>query len=156
MENAPSVKPEPAEAAEEEQVPRAPSSADTERPPSGQHPQEETHDDESDDEVDNTEPGDKVQAKDWEELEHRYHDMIKKCQGQEEQLAREFDSLMAFFKVWSEAGAQQETNRTYARLKTRMTHVQHSEAELEGKREHYTAVVNAFKSALDLLRQYKK
>lgn len=95
MENAAPVKPEPAETAAEPQAPRAPSSADTERPPSGQQPKEDEHNDESDDEIDNTDPGDKIQPKDWEELEHRYHEMIKKCQGQEEQLAREFDSLMA-------------------------------------------------------------
>ncbi|EKG21994.1 hypothetical protein MPH_00686 [Macrophomina phaseolina MS6] len=88
---------------------------------------------------------------DWQELEGRYHDEMTYRQAEEEALFMEFERLMAFFKLWAGTSVSHEVDRTFARLRTRMAHVQHSEESLEKKREHYINVVAAFERALELL-----
>ncbi|PSN62955.1 hypothetical protein BS50DRAFT_576797 [Corynespora cassiicola Philippines] len=100
---------------------------------------------------DESDPAEKIPDYDWDDLAKRYHDAIRECSAEEEQLADEFAKLMDFFKVWAQSGHDGETGRTHLRLKARMEHVQHSEEVLEQKREHYIRVVKAFESALNLL-----
>ncbi|KAF2663013.1 hypothetical protein K491DRAFT_686172 [Lophiostoma macrostomum CBS 122681] len=136
------------------------SSVDTARPQSGQRRHEESqneavdHNDEmADDDIvaDESNPAQQIADFDWTGLEERYHLEIKRCESHEENLMKEFESLMSFFRVWAVSGHTHETERTYSRLKTRMMHVQHSEEELEKKRLHYISVVDAFERALKLL-----
>ncbi|KAF1836658.1 hypothetical protein BDW02DRAFT_566750 [Decorospora gaudefroyi] len=103
-------------------------------------------------EEENTDPAERIEDFDWDDLHHRYHEAIKKCHGDEAELMQEWESLMAYFRVWANSGHEHETDRTYSRLRTRMTYVQHSEAQLEQKRNHYINVVRAFESALNLLK----
>ncbi|KAF2230742.1 hypothetical protein EV356DRAFT_323936 [Viridothelium virens] len=97
------------------------------------------------------EPDEPMQYFNWSGLEMRYHDMIKERNQVEHQLLQDFDHLSQFFCQWATAGALRETDRSYKRLKTQATFVNHEERQLEQKRQHYVQVVNAFRSALDLL-----
>ncbi|KAJ4372151.1 hypothetical protein N0V83_003924 [Neocucurbitaria cava] len=133
------------------------SSEDTERPPSAQQLDRDRGEqaDASDSdglEDDENDPADKIADFDWDDLHERYHQAVDKCHGQETELMQEWETLMTFFRTWAQSGHQHETDRTYSRLRTRMTYVQHSEANLEKTRNHYISVVRAFESALNLLR----
>ncbi|KAL9093950.1 MAG: hypothetical protein Q9165_003873 [Trypethelium subeluteriae] len=113
------------------------------------------------------EPDEPIDSFNWSDLEMRYHDMIKERNQVEHQLLQEFDHLsqvncpmlvvvlslrgVKFFCQWAAAGALRETDRSYKRLKTQAAFVNHEERQLEQKRQHYVQVVNAFRSALDLL-----
>ncbi|KAG9188670.1 hypothetical protein G6011_07375 [Alternaria panax] len=132
-------------------------SDETERPPSAQRTQ-----DEVDDQVDaaskeqaedeDSDPAQSIDDFDWDDLHLRYHKAMEGCQNEESELMQEWESLMAYFRVWANSGHDHETDRTYLRLRTRMTYVQNSEQELEKKRNHYISVVKAFESALNLLK----
>ncbi|CAO2656698.1 Nn.00g055010.m01.CDS01 [Neocucurbitaria sp. VM-36] len=133
------------------------SSEETERPPSAQQldrdGDEQVDSNSSDDlEEEENDPADKIVDFDWNDLHERYHEAVNKCHGHETELMQEWESLMTFFRIWAESGHGHETGRTYARLRTRMAYVQHSEANLEQTRSHYVNVVRAFESALNLLR----
>ncbi|KAH3905740.1 hypothetical protein HBI56_211440 [Parastagonospora nodorum] len=134
------------------------SSDDTERPPSAQQVRkdsdqnaEEDYDEMEEDDVDSN-PAQKIEDFDWNELHGRYHEAMNKCRTQEGELAEEWESLMNYFRIWAESGHEHETDRTFQRLQTRTKFVQNSEAELESKRNHYIDVVKAFESALHLLK----
>ncbi|KAF1839902.1 uncharacterized protein K460DRAFT_371855 [Cucurbitaria berberidis CBS 394.84] len=117
------------------------SSEETERPPSAQQLPEEVDeqaDPNDDDELEEeeTDPADAVADFDWNGLHERYHEAVNKCHGQEIEMMQEWESMMTFFRIWVDSGHEHETGRTYSRLRTRMTHVQHSEATLERTRTH--------------------
>ncbi|KAF2874852.1 hypothetical protein BDV95DRAFT_300492 [Massariosphaeria phaeospora] len=149
-------------------LPRA-SSADTERPPSAQRvrgahtPPRNANSvvdlgdgdgDRSDDEEDDNEtagPAEKIADFDWNELAERYHEATTACEQDEEKLMEEWQRLMDYFKIWANSGHAHESERTYARLQTRMIYVNHEEETLESARKHYISVVQAFESALRLL-----
>ncbi|OWY50166.1 zinc finger fyve-like protein 19 [Alternaria alternata] len=132
-------------------------SDDTERPPSAQRTQDEvdgqadanageqTEDEDSD-------PAGRIEDFDWEDLHVRYHEAMNGCHNEESELMQEWESLMAYFRIWANSGLEHETGRTYSRLRTRMAYVQNAEEELEKKRNHYISVVKAFESALNLLK----
>ncbi|KAB2106292.1 hypothetical protein AG0111_0g4996 [Alternaria gaisen] len=132
-------------------------SDDTERPPSAQRTQDEvdgqadanageqTEDEDSD-------PAGRIEDFDWEDLHVRYHEAMNGCHNEESELMQEWESLMAYFRIWANSGLEHETGRTYSRLRTRMAYVQNAEEELEQKRNHYISVVKAFESALNLLK----
>ncbi|RYN28643.1 hypothetical protein AA0119_g6086 [Alternaria tenuissima] len=132
-------------------------SDDTERPPSAQRTQDEvdgqadanageqTEDEDSD-------PAGRIEDFDWEDLHVRYHEAMNGCHNEESELMQEWESLMAYFRIWASSGLEHETGRTYSRLRTRMAYVQNAEEELEKKRNHYISVVKAFESALNLLK----
>ncbi|KAI4673263.1 uncharacterized protein J4E88_008875 [Alternaria novae-zelandiae] len=106
-------------------------SDETERPSSAQRTKDEVDDEadaaaEQQSEDEESDPAEKIVDFDWEDLEARYHDAMKTCHNQEDLLMQE--------------------------LRTRSTYVQHEEAELEQKRNHYINVVKAFESALNLLK----
>ncbi|KAF2831498.1 hypothetical protein CC86DRAFT_366849 [Ophiobolus disseminans] len=135
------------------------SSEDTERPPSAQqvHGNEDEHDDEIDEEDEeelDSDPAERVIDFDWEDLHERYHKAMQGCHDQEGKLAQEWESLMNYFRIWADSGNDQETDRTFKRLKTRTNYVQNSEDKLEQTRQHYTSVVKAFESALTLLKAH--
>lgn len=131
------------------------SSTDTQRaPPNAQHTTTHAQALSSEDaemEDDDSDPAEQIQDFDWDELLSRYHAAMAECEENQVALMQEWEDLNNFFQVWAQAGHIQETNRTYSRLKTRATHVQHSEENLEQKRLHYVSVVHAFESALRLL-----
>ncbi|KAL1603986.1 hypothetical protein SLS60_005578 [Paraconiothyrium brasiliense] len=157
------LEPKPADnapTAEETRAPGLPKNPSEEgRPPSGQQAQQaqevdnlepgESEEEESEEEVD---PAEEIEDFDWDELHERYHRAIGTASAQELELLHEFAQLMDYFKIWADAGANQESDRTFHRLRTRMTYVQNSEQKLEKTRQHYIGVVRAFESALDLLR----
>ncbi|KAH7076808.1 hypothetical protein BKA63DRAFT_290654 [Paraphoma chrysanthemicola] len=131
-------------------------SEDTERPPSAQRVHDETdeHIEEDSEEELDADPADKIVDFDWNALHERYHQAMAGCHDEEGELAKEWESLMNFFRIWAESGHDQETDRTFQRLRTRTAYVQHSEEKLESTRKHYVEVVKAFESALNLLRGF--
>lgn len=112
-------------------------------------PSDDAQEHDSDTDVD---PAEQIDDFDWDFLHERYHDAMSSASAQELALMQEFAQLMDYFKIWADAGANQESDRTFHRLRTRMTYVQNSEHKLERTREHYIQVVGAFESALALLR----
>ncbi|TKA38628.1 hypothetical protein B0A54_09564 [Friedmanniomyces endolithicus] len=96
-----------------------------------------------------SEPHDMIAEFDWTDLERRYHRRMDELGATEHQIYDEFNQLCDFFAVWAATSQVHEVDRSYKRLKTQMTLVQHHEAELERKRD--IKVVEAFKSALQLL-----
>ncbi|GAB7334011.1 hypothetical protein MBLNU13_g06107t2 [Cladosporium sp. NU13] len=107
------------------------------------------HDQESSD--DDAEPADQIAPFDWVGLEQRYHHQMGQYATEEQELYRSFNELCGYFYVWAEAGHAHEVDRSFKRMKTQITLVQHNEEALESKRLHYVKVVEAFKSALQLL-----
>lgn len=118
---------------------------ETEQPPSEQHAAED-HQDGSEnapkeaEDPDESDPAETISDLNWEDLEQRYHDMIKDCEKTESDLLEEWNSLIKviplnspkphclvliqtyssihntqFFKTWTEAGHSHETDRTYKR-----------------------------------------
>ncbi|KAI7356558.1 hypothetical protein KC336_g22192 [Hortaea werneckii] len=71
--------------------------------------------------------------------------------AKEHSILYEFSSLCEYFGVWAQASETHEVGRSYKRLKTQVAYVENRESELESKRQHYIKVVDAFKSALELL-----
>ncbi|KAF1999496.1 hypothetical protein P154DRAFT_226991 [Amniculicola lignicola CBS 123094] len=137
---------------------RRASSADTERPPSAQRVNMEADaEDANDNDIErvdsNDDPAEQIDGIDWRDLEERYHKAMGKCNANEAALLEEWRNLMEFFHIWAAEGHAHETDRTFRRLRTRVTHVQNSEAQLEATRLHYINVVKAFESALALLNQ---
>ncbi|KAL1311665.1 hypothetical protein AAFC00_001770 [Neodothiora populina] len=88
---------------------------------------------------------------DWARLDESYHDMVKEKNDQEQQLATDFQALCQFFTIWAETSSTREVDRSFKRIKTQSTYVQHEEAVLEERRAHYVKVVGAFQAALALL-----
>ncbi|KIW07957.1 uncharacterized protein PV09_01858 [Verruconis gallopava] len=88
---------------------------------------------------------------DWNDVETRFQEMLQERNVEELQLWREFHELTSFFQIWASSSQTHETERATKRLATRMLHVQNSEELVEQKRQHYIKVVEAFKSALELL-----
>ncbi|ORY14578.1 hypothetical protein BCR34DRAFT_479246 [Clohesyomyces aquaticus] len=125
-------------------------SEETERPPSGQ-PRQQSEATTEDEEMD-LDPAEPIISLDWDNLAERYHQQMADCEKRDAALMEEWENLMAFFQIWASSGNAHETERTYHRLYTRMAHVQNSESKLEKTRQHYTNVVKAFESALQLLR----
>ncbi|KAF2636620.1 hypothetical protein P280DRAFT_472848 [Massarina eburnea CBS 473.64] len=159
--NAPANNPAPIREVQPTQHRRA-DSGETERPASAQlihgtdtneevEEEEEEEDDEEEEEED-WNAADPVAEFDWEGLHRRYHEVINNASEEEAALMEEWNQLMNFFKIWAEAGHSHETDRTFKRLQTRTSYTQNAETELEKSRMHYTQVVNAFQSALNLLQ----
>ncbi|MCJ1478712.1 hypothetical protein MMC13_007395 [Lambiella insularis] len=97
-------------------------------------------------------PNQKIEDYDWADVEHRYHDKMQECAKDEAALFDEFNDTIKLFESWTAAMTVHENDRSYKRLKTRMTYVERDEERLEKKRQHYSKVVSAFESALALLR----
>ncbi|CAI6332168.1 unnamed protein product [Periconia digitata] len=97
-------------------------------------------------------PAEKIDDLDWNELLHNYHQAMNQANDMESEIFREWNELMKFFQVWAEAGLNHETDRSFSRINTRTAYVQNSESRMEATRKHYTDVVNAFESALALLK----
>ncbi|KAL5459145.1 hypothetical protein PMIN06_002996 [Paraphaeosphaeria minitans] len=129
---------------------RPPSAQQAQQVPEAEHP--EPGEEEDYDSEDDADPADEIVDFDWEGLHERYHEAISTASAQEQDLLQEFTKMMNYFNVWANAGANQESDRTFHRLRTRMTYVQNSEQKLENTRQHYIGVVRAFESALNLLR----
>jgi len=89
---------------------------------------------------------------DWNQLYRRFEDRLQSCEAEEAQLSEDLNRLMAYFNVWLRSTQHHEPERLHKRIRTRMAHVQMSEDRLEESRQHYLEVIQAFKSALDLLR----
>ncbi|CAK4033428.1 Hypothetical predicted protein [Lecanosticta acicola] len=98
-------------------------------------------------------PDERIAEFDWRELEARYHDKVQFFAEKEAALIGEWNDLLDSFGIWATAGSQKEVNRSFKRLRTQMVYVRNEEDELEQKRLHYVKVVEAFRSALDLLRR---
>ncbi|KAK1058574.1 hypothetical protein LTR74_013297 [Friedmanniomyces endolithicus] len=99
-----------------------------------------------------SEPHDRIAEFDWTDLERRYHRRMDELGATEHQSYDEFNQLCdvhnlhqahdwnaddaQFFGVWAATSQVHEVDRSYKRLKTQMTLVQHHEDELERKRGH--------------------
>lgn len=88
---------------------------------------------------------------DWDEFEQRYKDAIREASQDESRLIEEFERLVAYFNIWAASARDHDAERAIKRLQTREMHVRNSEMTLAQKKQHYTEVVKAFKSALALL-----
>ncbi|KAK5172322.1 uncharacterized protein LTR77_003960 [Saxophila tyrrhenica] len=102
---------------------------------------------------DQSDPEDRIENFDWTDHESRYHAKMNEFRETENEIVNEFRSLCQYFDVWARAGADQEVDRSFKRMKTQAALVQHHEDELEKTRQHYIEVVNAFKGALALLQR---
>lgn len=96
-------------------------------------------------------PDEQLPGLDWTELETRYHQAMEKHHQEEQKLVQDFDALTKYFHVWCSTTTHHETDRSFARFKTRVAFTKHTEEEGEQKRQHYQKVVQALQSALDLL-----
>jgi hypothetical protein len=84
-------------------------SDETERPPSAQQTQEEygeqdnSHgeEDASEEEEEDVDPSERIADFDWDDLHHRYHEAVNRCQGEEAELMQEWESLMAVLPPFS-------------------------------------------------------
>ncbi|KAM5477116.1 hypothetical protein MauCBS54593_000387 [Microsporum audouinii] len=88
----------------------------------------------------------------WEQLQQRFIEEMDERSKTENILQKETADLLEVFMAWSQTTTFRDEDRAYKRFKTRMDHVQNSEASLEEKKAHYASVVKAFENALDLLR----
>ncbi|GAB1744556.1 hypothetical protein NU219Hw_g1960t1 [Hortaea werneckii] len=112
-----------------------------------------TTDDQHDDEASELqgEPHDRIEDFDWDDLRRRYHSKMNEITAKEHSILDEFSSLCEYFGVWAQASETHEVGRSFKRLKTQVAYVENRENELESKRQHYIKVVDAFRSALELL-----
>jgi hypothetical protein len=103
MDKGPEFKSEPP-LTQDAQAVRAPlrrvNSDETERPTSAQQTQDEVdeHADangEADSEEEDSDPAEKVEDFDWDDLHRRYHEAVKNCHGEEAELMQEWESIMA-------------------------------------------------------------
>jgi hypothetical protein len=102
MDTAPAPKSEPAltqDAQDVRPLVRRTHSDETERPSSAQRTKDEVDDEanaatEEQSEYEETDPAEKIVDFDWEDLEVRYHDAMKTCHAEEEQLMEEWANLM--------------------------------------------------------------
>ncbi|KAF2400203.1 hypothetical protein EJ06DRAFT_530189 [Trichodelitschia bisporula] len=100
---------------------------------------------------DTKDPRAPISAYDWEDVQQRVENDLKKRLQEQENVNKELEELMAYYMLWMKTISEHETERTHKRIRTRMHHIQSSEKALEQKREHYTRVINAFESALQLV-----
>ncbi|GIZ43415.1 hypothetical protein CKM354_000664300 [Cercospora kikuchii] len=108
--------------------------------------------DSSADDVDAPElPDQPIEGFDWNGLIYDYHQKTRGLDQQESDIMEGCRQLMDFFEAWAVVGSRKETARSFKRLKTQMAYVEREEYDLDQKRLHYIQVVNAFKSALQLL-----
>ncbi|KAK7542890.1 uncharacterized protein J3D65DRAFT_665204 [Phyllosticta citribraziliensis] len=96
-------------------------------------------------------PDEPLPGLDWTDLETRYHQAMEKHNQEELKLQQDFDALTKYFQAWTSTTTHHETDRSFARYKTRVAFTKHTEEEGEQKRQHYQKVVQALQSALDLL-----
>ncbi|TKA21919.1 hypothetical protein B0A50_08567 [Salinomyces thailandicus] len=96
-------------------------------------------------------PNDNIADFEWGDLERRYHKKMTDLDTNEHKIMGDFNALCSFFAVWAETSRTHEVDRSFKRLKTQTAFVQHQEHELQQKRDHYVKVVDAFRSALQLL-----
>ncbi|MCJ1436138.1 hypothetical protein MMC27_005516 [Xylographa pallens] len=98
-------------------------------------------------------PNISIEDFDWAGLEQRYHADMQACADTETGLFEEFNQAIRLFESWASVTTTHENDRSYKRLKTRMSYVQGDEQRLEKKRQHHMKVVAAFEGALALLRE---
>ncbi|MCJ1421104.1 hypothetical protein MMC32_007466 [Xylographa parallela] len=73
---------------------------------------------------------------DWAGLEQRYHTDMQAYADTETVLFEEFNQAIQLFESWASVTTTHENDRSYKRLKTRMSYVQQDEQRLEKKRQH--------------------
>ncbi|OAQ99697.1 hypothetical protein LLEC1_03522 [Akanthomyces lecanii] len=91
----------------------------------------------------------KLQAFDWEDFESRYEAALLRASEEEKSILKEAESLS---KAWAAAASSHDDARAVKRLQTRQRFVNLSEEKLSQKQQHYVEVVQAFESALALLK----
>ncbi|MCJ1402605.1 hypothetical protein MMC11_005825 [Xylographa trunciseda] len=85
-----------------------------------------------------------IPAFDWASLEERYDADMQTCAARETALFEEFNEAIRanistqLFESWASVTTTHENERSYKRLKTRMSYVQGDEHRLEKKRQHWT------------------
>ncbi|KAG9247804.1 hypothetical protein BJ878DRAFT_414183, partial [Calycina marina] len=96
-------------------------------------------------------PNVSLEPMDWDSFDEKYKDKFEKMSATEEQLIDEFAALCKSFSFWAAAAGNVDEARGLKRLKTRQRYVQMAERDLMEKKQHYERVVEAFKTALELL-----
>ncbi|KAK8218167.1 hypothetical protein IWZ01DRAFT_139589 [Phyllosticta capitalensis] len=102
-------------------------------------------------EEEDIDPSEPLPAMDWPHLQERYHRSMGERNEAERELYKEFADLINYFNIWAQTSTIHETDRSFARLKTRSAHTQRYENSTEETRQHYQMIVQAFQSALELL-----
>jgi hypothetical protein len=90
-------------------------SDETERPTSAQQTQDGLDEQanangEEESEEEDSDPSEKIEDFDWEELHHRYHEAVKICHGEEAELMQEWESLMAVLTPLSKSLVSKTTD----------------------------------------------
>ncbi|MCJ1377543.1 hypothetical protein MMC17_000638 [Xylographa soralifera] len=81
-------------------------------------------------------PNTNIEDFDWAGLEQRYHADMETCANTETGLFEEFNQAIRLFESWASVTTTHENDRSYKRLKTRISYVQGNEQRLEKKRQH--------------------
>ncbi|MDI1488201.1 MAG: hypothetical protein OHK93_007475 [Ramalina farinacea] len=105
--------------------------------------------------ADEGEPSDALtplSAFDWDGLEAEFEAKMQECQDREDGFVEEFETWFKVFQQWTTAARGHETERARKRLRTREAWVQISEDQVEKRRMHLQKCVEAFQSAMELLR----
>ncbi|RJE21877.1 hypothetical protein PHISCL_05795 [Aspergillus sclerotialis] len=98
-----------------------------------------------------SELAEEIQHYDWDQLFEKYADVMEEHARADELVRNQTAQLHEAFVSWSQSTALRDETRALKRFKTQRQYVENSEEDLEGKRQHYIEVVNAFESALALL-----
>ncbi|GAB7354086.1 hypothetical protein MBLNU459_g4657t1 [Dothideomycetes sp. NU459] len=80
------------------------------------HEEDTENEDASQDE--SIDPGESLESFDWDDLETRYHDMVRQKSKEEEALRAEFDALCQYFNVWAQTISDHEVERSFKRYVT--------------------------------------
>ncbi|PSR79782.1 hypothetical protein BD289DRAFT_441892 [Coniella lustricola] len=90
---------------------------------------------------------------DWSDLESTFEKSLEDANAREKELMAEFGALVKYFNIWGSAASAHDNERATKRLQTRSHFVKLRENELESRRRNYEQVVQAFESAMLLLKQ---
>ncbi|KAL9130064.1 MAG: hypothetical protein Q9217_001668 [Psora testacea] len=94
----------------------------------------------------------KLEDYDWDGLEDQFAKRMEAFRAEEDEIWQEWQGWGEIFKAWASTISVHDEERASKRLRTRIAFTQGSEESLEAKRQHYIKVVQAFESALALLR----
>ena len=96
-------------------------------------------------------PAVRLEEYEWAELEAQFERRMEAMRAVEEGVWEEWRGWGEIFGAWASTISVHDEDRASKRLRTRIAFTQGSEGDLEGKRQHYIKVVQAFESALALL-----
>ena len=96
-------------------------------------------------------PSVRLEEYEWTELESQFARRMDAMRSIEESVWEEWRGWGEIFGAWASTISVHDEERASKRLRTRVAFTRGREEELEGKRQHYIKVVQAFEGALALL-----